>query len=138
MVGEVSILFDGSFDGFLTVVYAVYYEKIVPLSIQVETQAQLSLDFKPYFISTDSQKAIKVFNAIREKISEEAALTVYYAFLADEDLQCMALLRYIQLGFKVGHMVDSHLQKDTIREVLQVAKRVGGEAHLLYGFCRFA
>ncbi|MCL2217324.1 MAG: TIGR03915 family putative DNA repair protein [Defluviitaleaceae bacterium] len=142
MVGEAhreaAVLFDGSFDGFLSVIYAVYYEKIMPLSIQVEAQAQLSLDFEPYTISTDNEKSAKVLKAIREKISEEASVSVYYAFLAAEDSRFMAILHFIRLGFKIGHMVSSHLQEDYVREVIRMERYVGREAHLLYGFCRFA
>jgi len=138
MSRELAVLFDGSFDGFLSAVYAMYYEKIIPISFQAESQVQLSLDFQPYMVQTDMEKSVKVLNAIREKISEEAASYVYHAFLAPDENRYMAILKYIKLGFKINHMVDSHLQVDYVREVRRLARHVMREAHLLLGFCRFA
>jgi probable DNA metabolism protein len=133
----VVILFDGSFEGFLCVVYVVYYEKIEPVSIQVQGFEQLALDTVPYYIETDLQKSTRVFNAIYEKISEEAAEYVYNAFHSAEDGRFMSLLKYLRLGFSVGHMVDSHLHEDFVRDVQKMSKYVCREAHLLHGFCRF-
>lgn len=129
--------FDGTFEGFLCVVYAVYYEKISPASIQPEGFEQLSLDAAPRYIETDEAKATRVYNAIRKKISEEAADYVYNAVHSAEENRFTSILNYIRLGFSVGHMVDSHLHEDFVRHVHKMSKHVGREAHLLNGFCRF-
>ncbi|MCL1864136.1 MAG: TIGR03915 family putative DNA repair protein [Defluviitaleaceae bacterium] len=132
------LTFDGTFYGFLTIIHAVYYEKIEPCGIQVEGAVQLSLAEIPRFIETNDEYAERVYHAIREKISEESAEHVYRAFLASDDERFMAMLHYIRLGFKVGHMVDSHLHEDFVRRVHKLSKHVWREAHLLFGFCRFA
>jgi len=98
---------------------------------------QLSFDAATRFIETDAKKATRVFNAIREKISEDAADNVHRAFHANHDGRFSALLNYIRLGFSVGHMVDSHLHENFVRLVHKLAKNVWREAHLLHGFCRF-
>ena len=135
---NVAVLFDGSFDGFLCVVYAVYYEKIMPLSIQMESQAQLVLDVESCYINTNSERAARVFSAIREKVSIDASYYVYNAFLSYDESRFQSILGYIKLGFKLGHIVDSHLQQDCVRHVHKMANHVGRERHLLLGFCRFA
>jgi len=135
---EVAVVFDGSFDGFLCVIYAVYYCKIIPLSIQSQDKVQLTLDNEMYHVDTDSSQATRVMNGLREKISQDATSCIYHAFLSGEDDKYMAMLQYIQLGFKVGHMVDSHLKEDCVRRVHKLSGHVGREAHLLLGFCRFA
>ena len=133
---EASIVFDGSFDGFLCVVYEVYYKKITPVCIQ--TEAQITLADNPVSVNTDLSRAERVFSAIKEKISRDAATRVYYAFLSYEPERFMAILQYIRLGFSVGHMVDSHLHEDCVSFVRKMASHAGKEAHLLLGFCRFA
>ncbi|MCL2386480.1 MAG: TIGR03915 family putative DNA repair protein [Defluviitaleaceae bacterium] len=135
---EIAVTFDGTFDGFLCVVYSVYYDKIIPLSVQVDGREQLSIGLEVRFIDTDVEKAARVYTGIRKKISEDAAHYVYSAFLAEDEARFLAILKYIQLGFKVGHMVNSHLQEDFVRQVHKLAKYVQREAHLLLGFCRFA
>jgi len=131
------VIFDGSFEGYLCVVYAVYYEKISPTSIQVEGHEQLSLDHVPITIQTDVKKSARVLNAICEKISEDAAQTVYRAFHSFDERRFMAILSYIRHGFTHGHMVDSHLRLDFVLLVHKLAQHVWREAHLLFGFCRF-
>ena len=135
---EASIVFDGTFDGFLCVIYHHYYNKITPIAIQTSHQLQLTLDNNHHQIDTCPTQAAKVMAGLRDKISEEAATRVYYGFLSSAEDKYMPLFRYIQLGFKVGHMVDSHLQVDFVRSVHKLAQHVGREAHLLLGFTRFA
>lgn len=131
------ITFDGTFDGFLSVVYAVYYEKLAPASVQIDGTEQLSLGDLRH-VETDGEKAARVFSAIRKKISPEAAHRVFYACLSGDEGRFLPVLQYIQLGFSVGHMVDSHLHESFVRDVHKFHKNVGREAHLLTGFCRFA
>ncbi|MDR0272073.1 MAG: TIGR03915 family putative DNA repair protein [Clostridiales bacterium] len=133
-----TVLFDGSFDGFLSVVYAVYYEKIAPTSIQPEGMEQLALGAPPRFIEADSERAARVYKAVREKISEDSAYYIYNAFHSYNENRMMAILNYIRLGFSVGQMVDSHLHEDFVRLVQGLSRNVWKEAHLLMGFCRFA
>jgi len=130
-----ALIFDGSFDGFLSVVHACYYEKLNPISIQpAET---LTLIDNARYIETSHDNAAQVFAAIKKKISQEAANAVYAASLSPEADRYTALLEYIRLGFKVGHMVDSHLQVEYVRRVRDLSRQVWREAHLLFGFSRF-
>jgi len=137
MSGNVIALFDGTFDGFLCIVYEHFYNKITPILIQEIGREQPSLTDEFYRIETDSSHAARVFKGIGDKISNEAADRIYRAFLSGEDDKNMTIFRYILLGFKVGKLLDNHLKEDCVRGVHQLAKRVGGEAHLLKGFSRF-
>ena len=132
---EACLLFDGSFDGFLCVVYEIYYKKINPINIQAESE--ITLAESPIVVETDYSHAQRVFSAINQKISYDAATKVYYAFLSYELGRYAAIVQYIKLGFSVGHMVDGHLHEDCVRQVHKMANHAGKEAHLLFGFCRF-
>ncbi|MCL2456565.1 MAG: TIGR03915 family putative DNA repair protein [Defluviitaleaceae bacterium] len=133
------ITFDGSFEGFLCVIYAVYYEKLSPQIIQIEGQEPLTIDVfsAPRRIETDDERASRVYKAVCEKISEQAAEYIFYAFLSEEENRFVTILSYVKLGFSVGHMVDSYLHEPFVAQVRKLARYVGREAHLLYGFCRF-
>ena len=135
---ESIVIFDGSFDGFLCIIFAFYYEKIMPIQIQHQALAQLTLSGGIYYVEADIKKAEQVIGGIRNKISNEALQNIYYALMSYEDNKYMAIFEYVIAGFKLGHMIDSHLQMDCVRKVHKLAKHVGREAHLLLGFCRFA
>jgi probable DNA metabolism protein len=134
----VSIVFDGSFDGFLCIIHAFYYDKIQPLFIQTEERYQQTLDAEPYYIAADEKKAVRVMTGFRKKVSEEAAHRLCNAALSGEADIHMDMFKYVILGFTMGAEVDSFLQNDAVRRVHKLAKRVGSETHLLSGFCRFA
>ena len=135
---DVIIVFDGSFDGFLCAIYAIYYDNINPVLIQKEEEVQLALDSELYQVTTDINQAARVLKGIETKISEGAASNVYYSFLSGKDDKYMTIFRYIQFGFSIGSTIDSHLQQDCVRAVHDLARQVGKEAHLLNGFSRFA
>jgi len=135
---EADVLFDGTYEGFLCVVYAYYYEGIHPVSIGADTMLQPTIMLDEFYVVTAYEKARKVDAALTEKISPDAARRVRYAFFADAADRYAVLLHYIVLGFKMGHVVDSYLQQDVVLRVHKLAREVGGEAHRLTGFCRFA
>jgi len=134
---EVAILFDGSYEGFLCIVHAHYYDGITPLIIQENVNYQPTLDTEEYHILTDNEKAARVQQAIRKKISGNAVHQMTYSYLSEHDDKYMVMFRYLVLGFKVGSSVDSHLDEDYVRRVHQLTRQVGREGHLLTGFSRF-
>ena len=131
------LTFDGSFQGFMSLIHAHYYQKLDPVLIQTENTAQLTLDSTPRHILTDLTHAATVEKAILHKVSPEALLRVKYALLSDKPDKFMSIFKYVQLAFQVGHMVDSHLQTPCVQQTHDLARHVGREAHLLNGFCRF-
>jgi len=135
---QLAVTFDGSFEGFLCVVYAYYYDGIMPLHIQDADNYQQALDVEEYYVSTDFDKAMRVQSGIREKISTQAEDHLFYASLTEGNDKFMDMFRYVVLGFKTGSTVDNHLQQDYVLGVHKRARYVAGEAHLLTGFCRFA
>ena len=135
---QLAVTFDGSYEGFLCIVHAYYYDAIMPINIQTDDDYQQALDTEEYYVSTDLNKAMQVQLGIRSKISTEAEGYLTYNFLAEGNERFMDMFRYILLGFKVGREVDRHMQQDYVLGVQKRARYVGREAHLLLGFTRFA
>lgn len=129
-------IYDGSFEGFLTVIYACYYEKI-PEAIEAESSYNINMLYQDKFIETDIIKSDKVYKAILEKISEDTLVHVYRAFLSEvKDIE-LKLFRYIQLGFKMGSKVNDFLSNEYVSEVQKYAGRVAFEVHRFLGLVRF-
>ena len=53
------VVYDGSFEGFLTLIYEVYYQKITPTKILKTLPNELILD-EIYTIQTDELQSAKV------------------------------------------------------------------------------
>lgn len=88
-------------------------------------------------IEADSIKAEKVVRAIRNKISDESYIRVYYACLAEEDL-LDSIYRYLRIGFRVGEKVNHMLTEDSVMRLLEAWRKVGNESHFFREFMRFS
>lgn len=129
--------YDGSFEGLLTAVYEAYYRRESPTHItSLDCEQQSLLDTNVH-ITTDEDKASRVYNSIREKISFQALTNVYYAYLSELDDIEIHILNYIKLGFKEGRRVDLHLSDDRVLAIHSAAKKVTRESHLIIGILRF-
>lgn len=136
--GFLAAVFDGSYEGFLTIIYQHYYEKLNPDYIVEEDKYQQTLDTEYLFVAGDFVKAERVIKGIRTKVSEASAEYVYRAFLNAEENKYMVLYRYILFGFRVGKDLDRYEQNDDVLKVHKLAKYVNHEAHSFLGFTRFA
>ena len=129
--------FDGTFFGYLSVVFECFREKNFECQIQEKDFIQESFLFEYIHIETDIQKAQRVVTGIKNKISETVFENVYMAFLSNQNSRFTDILKYLKLGFKVGKNVDDFKSYDFVLNVLKIRRTVGQEAHLLTGFVRF-
>lgn len=133
----INYLYDGSFEGLLTCIYEAYYRHESPYHIYLTDYVQQSLIDTNTQITTDADKASKVYESIYKKISYQSLRNIYHAYLSEsEDIE-INILNYIRLGFKMGRQVDLHLSDDRVLTVHAAAKRVIGESHLMLGLLRF-
>lgn len=129
--------YDGSFEGLLTAVYEAYYRRESPAHITSSECEQQSLLDTNVHITTNEDKASRVYNGIREKISYQALTNVYHAYLSElSDIE-FHILNYIRLGFKEGRRVDLHLSDDRVLAIHSAAQKVTRESHLITGILRF-
>ena len=129
-------IYDGSFDGFLSVIYACYYHNS-PECIERERIYNFNVLYEDKIIETDLANSNKVYKAILEKISEDTLIHVYQGFLSESPGIELKLLKYIQLGFKMGSKVNDLLSDETVNEVHKYSRKVGFEAHRFLGLVRF-
>ena len=133
---DIGIVFDGSFDGFLNIIYGFYYDKIVPADIVTEN-FQPKLGVKYDFLYTDYDKALKVSNGIKKKISADAFNHLYSAFFNKDDERYMHLFNYIVAGFKTGWRIDSHSHWEFVLKTHKYSMNTLNEAHFFKEFIRF-
>lgn len=133
-------LYDGSFYGLLTCIYHIYYDKIEPINISVKTEASInqgSLIDETIHICTSSEKALKVYNSIPSKISHEALIDIYHAYLSSIEGKELIIYRYIKLGYKVGNKLSSYHFMEEVSSLRKISMKVTKEVHNFCGFIRF-
>lgn len=129
-------LYDGTFDGLLTCVYYSYYEEKAD-GIYPEENYQYNLLNPCRVVKTDPSLAGRVYDAVENKISGKSLRRVFYVFLSNHPLKENLILKYLQLGFKLGPKIDNLHTHPHVLPVRETAKKVSVEAHRFLGILRF-
>lgn len=76
-------VYDGTFEGLLSMVFDCYIKKVIPL--RVVSKYNLKINFLDSIeeIKTDNIKAKRIFNGIYKNISYDTLYNSYYAFLSE-------------------------------------------------------
>lgn len=134
---QVSYLYDGTFDGFLTCVYEAYVNREEPMDFYTFDTPQASF-YPERAVYTDEAHAKRVFISFAKKFGNEGQNMVSRGFLTCMQDKELWLWRFIRLGYDRGPMVCKDLADPIVDRVGKALKHLGGEAHLLTGFVRFS
>lgn len=130
------LIYDGTFQGFLTVIYDIYNFKLTPVNITTEMGA-LNLFGIETKIIPNEQKSKRVELGLKKKISTvffHSMLLVYHAEWSGRE---MLLYRIIKKIFKSFHTIEDNYADTDVRELKNIEKQYLKEAHRMYAFVRF-
>ena len=131
-------IYDGSFDGLLSVIYTAVYSRIVPVGIGTERNLQFAFETRYTDVPTDITHSRKVYDAIYKKIGAFGMRRLYYVFLSDDTDKDIIIYRYMMLGFKNGEITNSALSDTTVAAAYQIAENVSRETEKFRQFTRFS
>lgn len=134
---NITYLYDGTFNGLLTIVFDCYINKQLPLKIVDSHEYVSNLFDNIQTITTDYDKADRIFNGISENISYDVLYNSYYAFLSEDKDRELYILKYILYGFQIGPKIDTMLSIDFVYNVNFLKRRMLCESHKLKGLVRF-
>ncbi len=132
-----TFLYDGTFDGFLTIVFICYSSRTLPQKTFSEAEYTANFLDHTIYIETDFEKSKRVFNGIDKSISYTTLYNTYYAFLSNEKDKEMYILKYLCDGFDIGPKINNMLTVSYVFKVINMKKRSFGECHRLKGLLRF-
>jgi probable DNA metabolism protein len=131
------VLYDGSFEGFLTTVFEIYECKIQGAEIKREEMVNGSLFSGAHLVQTNREKAYRVWAKLEQKISKTALNQLYKSFLSELPQIDDVLLRYIQYIMASKHGVENDYGHPDVLAVQQTSKKVYREKHRMEAFVRF-
>ncbi|MFH6603969.1 TIGR03915 family putative DNA repair protein [Maribacter algicola] len=130
------LIYDGSFNGFLTAIFVAFEEKIQVSDIQKNSVSQNGLFSDTETIFTNIEKAKRVWNGIQAK-SSSAIKNIYFAYMSESKGVELLLYRYIRKLFAGPSSGHSDYSDGIVLKVGQLAKSVGREKHRMEAFVRF-
>lgn len=137
-----TILYDSSFDGFLSVVFEVYRQRLDVGDICPEREGSataMDLFQQPFRVETDQESARRLRRAIVNAAGEDILQTLDAAFRSEEPGIEMKIFAYLQRLFSG---VDKRFARNpAFNEMLplfQIARSVRREAGGMLGLVRFS
>ena len=130
-------LYDGTFEGLLTIVFDCFVDKSIPLNIFPINNYNINILEEIIEIKTDFEKSQRIFNGIIKNISYESLYNSYYAFLANNDFKEINILKYLLNGFIIGPKINTMLSIDYVFNVYSLRKKMLFESHKFKGLLRF-
>lgn len=129
------LVYDGTFEGFLSLVYEVYYKKLKPIKIYKTLPNEIIFE-EILEIETSQDNVLKVLNAIKTKFPKEILEKILNIFMCDSKKFEMALLEYIIIGFKETKQLFN-INNSCVFYLNSLEKELFRNIHKLTGFIRF-
>ncbi|MGB3605794.1 MAG: TIGR03915 family putative DNA repair protein [Psychroserpens sp.] len=131
------LTYDGTFDGFLSVIFYAFECKLNVVSIQSEHASQNALFTETEQVITEQSKANRVWKGLKKILSKTGSHQLYYAFLSEKEGVENVLYDYIKYAFSQKTQVDKDYAHPSVLKIAQIAKMVGREKHRMEAFVRF-
>ncbi len=128
--------FDGTMDGLLTAVFDAYSLHQQPEQLLAEGDAlPLFCDYT-YQVTTDEEKARRVWSGLEKRLSREAMKLISVSWLSDLKELNTPLFQYICKVFRMGDISRNYADTDVLT-VTNIARRVMHEQLRMKQFIRF-
>ncbi|WP_299184300.1 TIGR03915 family putative DNA repair protein [uncultured Aquimarina sp.] len=137
MNSQTILLYDGSFDGFLSCVFIIYEQKINSSIIQKQQEINNQLFTISETVHTDKAKAKRVWKGIQSKTEVSQQKILFKAFLSEIKGVENTIFSYIKNTFKATNSKFIDYSNKDILKISQVAKMVSREKHRMEAFVRF-
>ena len=132
-----SIVYDGSFDGFLSAVFDVYEYKFDDVDITIQDRFNGNVFNKPHFVDTDKERSKRVWDGLQKILTHDAQQQIFRTFLSElPDIE-NTLLQYIKYAFSSTQLMEQDYSHSAVLTVFQTAKKVWREKHRMEAFVRF-
>lgn len=131
-----TLIYDGSFEGFLSAVFYVYEYKLTGAKI-CRYPGTAALFGDTVNIYTEEAKAKRVWDGLAARLSAAGLQSLYSSYLADTLQEEDNMLAYIQHAFASKQNIENDYTNFAVLRVQRVERMVSRERHRMKAFIRF-
>lgn len=131
------VVYDESFEGFLTAIFDIYEYKFSSVSIVRHSQFQKNIFGTEHIVEPNQTKADRVWKGLQQRLSSRALTQLYRTFLSEINQTEDILLSYVQYAFSSKTSIEYDYSNPAVLYVTQTAIKVGREKHRMEAFVRF-
>lgn len=129
--------YDKTFEGLLTAIFDAYSRKTFPDKLLKEGDVPPLFMEESYTVTTQEDRANRVWIALEKKLSKPACNMLTYVWLSEEEGSDELLFRYIKKNIDSSVSIEANFGDKDVLEILRLARKVGHEAQYLRQFVRF-
>lgn len=133
----VTLIYDGTFEGLLTVVFEVYEHKLEEVRVCPEHLLQSNFFDTKRSISSDLVKANRVLKGLRQRLAAGGVQRLYAAHLSEIAGEEDNLLGFIRYAFSTNETIEQDFGNKYVMRLSYVLKIVRREKHRMEAFVRF-
>jgi len=132
-----TIIYDGTFEGLLTVVFEIYERKLQQVRLHKDEWRNGALFEEVLTIVTDQPKVRRVLNGLKERLSPDGLKRLYITHLAEMQDSDNTLLGYIRHVFDSEINIEEDYGNKYVLRLSELTKMIGRERHRMEAFIRF-
>ena len=129
--------YDKTFEGLLTLVFDAYNKKAFPDQILGGSELLTLFSVTTFKVTTDTEKAQRVWHGLHKKLSKEACGMLSVVFLSEQPSVELLLFRYIQKAFASEKSIEVNFADNDVLQCTKIFRLVSREAERMRMFVRF-
>jgi len=131
------VVYDGSFEGFLSAVFDIYEYKFSDATFTTEDNYQKNIFGSVHETNTTAEKTKRVYKGLEQRLSKNALSQLYKTFLSEIKNIENVLLQYIRYAFTSRTVMEYDYSNAAVLTVQQTSRIVHREKHRMEAFVRF-
>ncbi|MVN22480.1 TIGR03915 family putative DNA repair protein [Mucilaginibacter arboris] len=133
----ITLVYDGTFEGLLTVVFEVYEHKMALVKVCRESMVQPNFFDAKRSIVSDTVKANRVLKGLHQRLSAGGVQRLYATHLSEIEGEDDNLLGFIRYVFSTNTQVEEDFGNKYVMRLSDTLKKVRREKHRMEAFVRF-
>ncbi|AEA44618.1 TIGR03915 family putative DNA repair protein [Fluviicola taffensis] len=131
------LVYDGSFEGFLTTIFEIYEYKWSSVHIRKEGTSIPPLFAEVRTIVTDEEKATRVWKKLVNILDSSGVRKLWIAWLSERETIEDTILGVVKYAIQLKQNVLSNFGNEHVLQMQQAVKSIGREKHRMEAFVRF-
>lgn len=131
------LIYDGTFDGFLSCVFYIYEHNLEFVSIEKKKSYESTFFDNSVEILSEGKKAQRVWKGLSKKISRQGKLKIYKGFLSEIPNIENTIFYFIRKALSSKLNIENDFTDSEILHLEKTVKKVNREKHRMDAFVRF-
>lgn len=131
-------IYDGSFEGLLSLIFEAYDRKVFPDVIHRKQQYTKQMFDDTLEIITCRKSSERVWRGLQKKLSAESLSMLYRVYLSELPEAESLIVDYVKLVFASNYRIETNFSNSTVLKMTQIWQKVSREASRVPMFVRFA